>query len=331
MSPQVLPPFPTGWFAIAYSADLKSGEVTTTTFCGQEVVVFRDSSGRPAVLDAYCPHLGAHLGHGGTVSDEGIRCPFHGWLWSPEGRCVDMPYGGRISPGAKTRSWPVTEQDDVILAWNGAEAPTWSMPSFADRTWTPARRMLRTTRSHPQEILENTVDLAHFRFVHGTHAMKVTAQLCQDGPIFEVLIESDPTAVAEAFRLGEDAIHLKGSAVCHGPGLTAGSIGLPGVFKGLQRLYATPIDGEQLELRGVVTLQVAEGLETGNEFVDVIAESVFEQWDNDIEVWDTKRYLPKPLVNRSESLIPVYRRWYEQFYQPVWDVDEPRQHLVEMA
>jgi 3-ketosteroid 9alpha-monooxygenase subunit A len=109
MSPQVLPPFPTGWFAIAYSADLKSGEVTTTTFCGQEVVVFRDSSGRPAVLDAYCPHLGAHLGHGGTVSDEGIRCPFHGWLWSPEGRCVDMPYGGRISPGAKTRSWPVTE------------------------------------------------------------------------------------------------------------------------------------------------------------------------------------------------------------------------------
>jgi len=99
----------------------------------------------------------------------------------------------------------------------------------------------------------------------------------------------------------------------------------------LQRLYATPIDGEHLELRGVVTLQVAEGLETGTEFVDVIADSVFEQWDNDIEVWDTKRYLPKPLVNRSESLIPVYRRWYGQFYQPAREVDEPRQHLVETA
>ena len=97
------------------------------------------------------------------------------------------------------------------------------------------------------------------------------------------------------------------------------------MFKGLQRLYATPIDGEHLELRGVVTLQVAEGLETGTEFVDVIAESVFEQWDNDIDVWDTKRYLPKPLVNRSESLIPVYRRWYQQFYRPVRNVDEPRQ------
>ena len=68
-----------------------------------------------------------------------------------------------------------------------------------------------------------------------------------------------------------------------------------------------------------------------HEFVDVIAESVFEQWDNDIEVWNTKRYLPKPLVNRSESLIPVYRRWYEQFYRPVRDVDEPRQDLVETA
>ena len=329
MATQNLPPFPTGWFAIAYSADLKPGELKTTTFCGQEVVFFRGPSGCPAVLDAYCPHLGAHLGHGGTVSDAGVRCPFHGWLWSPEGRCVDMPYGGPISPGAKTRSWRVAEQDDVILVWNGTETPTWSMPSFVDRTWTPARRMLRTVRSHPQEILENTVDLAHFRFIHGTHAMKVTAQPRQDDPIFEVLIESDPNAVAESFRLGKDAIQLEGSAFCHGPGLTAGSIGVPGVFVGLQRLYATPIDGEHLELRGVVSLQIAEGLESGDDFADVIADSVFAQWDNDIEVWDTKRYLAKPLVNRSESLIPAYRRWYQQFYQRVPDVDEPRQRLVE--
>src|SRR5262245_21520613 len=114
MSLQLLPPFPTGWFAIAFSADLVSGAALTTRFCGQELVVFRDSSGRPAALDAYCPHLGAHLGKG-TVCDEGIRCPFHGWLWSSQGRCLEMPYGGRISPGAKTRSWPVAEQDDVIL------------------------------------------------------------------------------------------------------------------------------------------------------------------------------------------------------------------------
>ena len=159
--------------------------------------------------------------------------------------------------------------------------------------------------------------------------MRVTAPPKQDGPIFEVLIESDPNGVTEPFRLGEDAIQLAGSAFCHGPGMTAGAIGLAGVFRGLQRLYATPIDGEHLELRGVVTLEIAEGLETGDEFADVIADSVFEQWDNDIEVWNYKRYLPKPLVNRSESLIPAYRRWYQQFYQPVPDVS--RQRLVETA
>ena len=42
-----LPAFPTGWFAIAYSADLKPGEVTTTTFCGEEVIVFRNPRARP--------------------------------------------------------------------------------------------------------------------------------------------------------------------------------------------------------------------------------------------------------------------------------------------
>lgn len=315
MTAQGLPPFPRGWFAIAYSAELVPQNVLTARFCGQDVVVFRDSSGRPAVLDAYCPHLGAHLGKG-AVCEEGIRCPFHGWLWSPQGRCVEMPYGGRISPGAKTRSWPVVEQDDVILVWNGIQEPAWTMPCFDDRQWTTPRTMRRTLRSHPQEILENTADLAHFRFVHNTHAMKLKTNVAMSGPQFEVRIASDPDGVCEQFRLGPDAIQLDGTAFCHGPGLAAATIELPGVFTGLQRLYATPIDGEHIDLRGMINLQIVDGHETGDEFLGAIAQSVIDEWDHDIAVWENKRYLARPLVNRAETLIADYRRWYQQFYDP---------------
>lgn len=330
MKSQGLPPFPIGWFAIAYGADLVPDTVLTTRFCGQELVVFRDSFGRPAVLDAYCPHLGAHLGNG-TVRDEGIRCPFHGWLWSPQGRCVEMPYGGRVSPGAKTRSWPVAEQDDVILVWNGSQQPTWTMPTFSDRQWSAPRRMRRTIHSHPQEILENTADLAHFRFVHGTHPMKVTARVAMDGPRFEVEIESDPDAVSEQFRLGANALHLNGSAFCHGPGLAAATIGLPGVFSGLQRLYATPVDGAQIDLRGIVNLEIIDDNDTADEFLAVIADSVINEWDKDIAVWESKRYLPKPLLNRAETLIPDYRRWYQQFYQPDSSQTHDQRSLIDIA
>jgi nitrite reductase/ring-hydroxylating ferredoxin subunit len=330
MSSQGLPPFPTGWFAIAFSADLTPGAVLTTRFCGHELVVFRTSAGQPAVLDAYCPHLGAHLGKG-TVCDEGIRCPFHGWLWSSQGRCIEMPYGGRISPGAKTRSWPVAEQDDVILVWNGGQQPSWTMASFSDRQWTAPRRMRRTIHSHPQEILENTADLAHFRFVHGTHPMKVTARAAMDGPRFAVEIESDPDAVSEPFRLGANTLQLSGSAFCHGPGLAAATIGLPGIFSGLQRLYATPVDGAQIDLRGMVNLEIIDDNDTGEEFLGVIADSVINEWDKDIAIWESKRFLPNPLVNRAETLIPDYRKWYQQFYQPDPSPAEHQHSLIDIA
>ena len=44
------------------------------------------------VLDAFCPHLGAHLGMGGTVEGNALRCPFHGWEFATSGACTAIPY-----------------------------------------------------------------------------------------------------------------------------------------------------------------------------------------------------------------------------------------------
>ena len=55
------PPFPIGWFAVAPSADLAPGGLIERTFLGEQAVAFRTESGQPAVVSAYCPHLGANL------------------------------------------------------------------------------------------------------------------------------------------------------------------------------------------------------------------------------------------------------------------------------
>lgn len=314
-----LPPYPTGWFAVAASDELAPGEILSRTYFGQDLVIVRDQAGTVAVLDAYCPHLGAHLGHGGTVGEGCITCPFHGWEFALDGTCVGMPYGSRIPPAATTRSWPVVEQDGVVLVWHdprGAQ-PTWSMPSFEDRSWTKPRTMARTIRSHPQDILENTVDCAHFRFVHQTHIVQPVAEANIDGPTFEVVVVSDPDAVSEELRL-DDAVELAGTTLCHGPGLAAATLGArqPGVgLPTLQRLYATPIDGERIDLLGLVTVEIRDDdAAAAEEWAELIAPSVIENWDSDIPIWEHKRYLERPALNGTERMIPLYRRWYAQFY-----------------
>jgi phenylpropionate dioxygenase-like ring-hydroxylating dioxygenase large terminal subunit len=86
------PGIPRGWYAVAYSEELSRGEVIPLRYFDQDLVLFRTAAGDPVLLDAYCPHLGAHLGHGGQVEDSSIRCPFHGWRFSRQGQCVDIPY-----------------------------------------------------------------------------------------------------------------------------------------------------------------------------------------------------------------------------------------------
>ncbi len=80
------PAYANGWFRIAYSNELEAGQVLPLSLLGRELVLYRDEAGEAHVLDAYCRHLGAHLGHGGKVEGEGLRCPFHAWKWNGAGR-----------------------------------------------------------------------------------------------------------------------------------------------------------------------------------------------------------------------------------------------------
>ncbi|CAF0783309.1 unnamed protein product [Rotaria sordida] len=84
------PSFPNGWFWIINSCDLKPGHTKAISYCGRNLVLFRGTNGTPYVLDAFCAHMGAHLGFGGKVCHSTcIECPFHGWTFDGEtGDCV---------------------------------------------------------------------------------------------------------------------------------------------------------------------------------------------------------------------------------------------------
>ena len=86
------PPFyPNGWLPVLESSALKKSQILPIFAFGNDLVAFRSTAGEVTVLDAYCPHLGAHLGYGGRVMDDTVNCPFHGWVVNQNGDCIHIP------------------------------------------------------------------------------------------------------------------------------------------------------------------------------------------------------------------------------------------------
>ena len=113
-------PIPFGWYVVDYAEDLNSGDVKSVRYFGQDQVLFRTTNGEVSMLDAYCPHLGAHLGHGGIINGECIECPFHAWRWKADGRIGEIPYAKNIPQKAKDTQifkYPTVERNNLIYAW----------------------------------------------------------------------------------------------------------------------------------------------------------------------------------------------------------------------
>ena len=75
------PDNPTGWYRVAFADEVRPNEIASRTYFGMELIAFRTEDGTAHVMEAHCPHLGAHIGVGGSfarcraVAD--IGCGFH--------------------------------------------------------------------------------------------------------------------------------------------------------------------------------------------------------------------------------------------------------------
>src|SRR5258705_13408054 len=99
------PEYPASWYLFCHTAELRKGPLSKRVL-GHDLVVFRTASGRVALLNARCSHLGANLGCGRVVG-ESIQCPFHNWKYGADGRCTNVPGAGQIPSFARQDSYPV--------------------------------------------------------------------------------------------------------------------------------------------------------------------------------------------------------------------------------
>ena len=303
--------YPTGWFQVAYSHDVVGGGVTSLHYFGRRLLCYRGESGTAHVLDAYCPHLGADISVGGTVREDCVVCPFHGWKFDADGRNVEIPYTKAPNRVAKLQAWPTLEKAGMIFAWYspaGGE-PEWELPAIPEADdaafafHAPAEARWKF-RSHPQEVFENTVDVAHFASVHGVSAFG-DLSVDHDWPRFRAVAEVNfetprgPVSGAvdsELFGIGIDVVRHRG------------------LGSSCTLLTVTPIDGEYVDAR--YTFFVSLDPETGEKsrmgmgFV----RDFCKQIEQDIPIWEAKIYRDRPALARGESAITEFRNWANRSY-----------------
>jgi nitrite reductase/ring-hydroxylating ferredoxin subunit len=322
---KLLPPFPHGWYAVSLSEDLPVGTIRPLLFMGEEVVLFRTQAGKTCLVDAYCPHLGAHLGYGGTVIDETIRCPFHGFRYDTGGRCVSIPYGSQIPPKAVARTYPIKECHGLILAYHHSdhEPPTWEVPALDNNGWSPILSQEWTLRGHPQETTENSVDVGHFSEIHGYTAVEMLENLVTDGPYLNVSY-----AMSRAGSFWGHSVRAEFEIHAYGLGYSLVEVTVPeyGLHSRLFVL-ATPIDEQQITLRIAVCLHQAT--EPGRihpllallprTWVNrLLARQIFNGLVHDVRqdfvIWQHKRYVQPPILAAGDGPVGKFRIWARQFY-----------------
>lgn len=289
-------PVPNGWFIVAASADLAPGDVVPLYYFGRELVLFRDAAGVPHLLDAHCPHLGAHLGVGGQVEESCIRCPFHGWKYDgATGRCVDVPYDDvdYIPKTATARAYPVIERNHMIWAWHHLRggAPFYEVPEvpeFSDPDWLPIVVRDFEIATCCQEMAENNVDRAHFKFVHGTDAVP------------------EEEFVTDGYY--KRAVGMGGNFVREGYGLGLGVLRVKGFTTFLSS--TTPIDTDNVHLRWIFSAPASLGPGAAEQAADQYCEGISQ----DLAIWENKIYKEPPVLRPSEKDVSEHRRWSRQFY-----------------
>ena len=303
------PPFADGWFQIAYSGDVASGQAIPLSYFGKELVLFRDESGKASVLDAFCPHLGAHLGHGGKVVGDCIECPFHAWKFNGEGACTEVPYATRIPPKAKIEPWHMREINGMILVWHHGlgEAPSWEPPVFTeheDDAWTPYSTRKWKIRAHNQEMAENAVDSAHFRYLHGTHDMPTLAAE-RKGPLLHCHADTKMRAYGTIVTGALD-VH------CYGFGYS--TTRFTGIVETFLIGSVVPVDQDHVELRFSFTVKKGPNEMVTNTVADRFQAEIERQLEADIPVWENKIFLERPALCDGDGPIGIFRKWCRQFY-----------------
>jgi phthalate 4,5-dioxygenase oxygenase subunit len=160
------------WLPVYLSSDIAENDSKPRRLklLHENLIIFRDTSGRAVLVTEVCPHRGASL-YWGRNEDDGIRCAYHGWKFAADGRCVDMPNepaASNFKDKVRIRSYPVQERNGIIWTYMGPRQTPPPLPDLEFNCIPPEQITIRRDMQMTNWLqgLEGNIDSSHLSFLH---------------------------------------------------------------------------------------------------------------------------------------------------------------------
>jgi phthalate 4,5-dioxygenase len=160
---------------LASEAPTPGGDPVRVRLLGEDLVAFRDLNGRVGLIQENCPHRGASLYYGRNESGPGgtcgLRCPYHGWQFDADGRCIDMPSEPPTSSfkdRVTAKAYPTHESGGIVWTYMGAPDTMTPFRDFGSETLAPEH--ISATKMHTTcnwvQAMEGNLDTSHISWLH---------------------------------------------------------------------------------------------------------------------------------------------------------------------
>jgi nitrite reductase/ring-hydroxylating ferredoxin subunit len=134
---------------------------------GERLIAFRDSAGRPGLLNEFCAHRGTSLFFGRN-EEGGLRCSYHGWKYDVHGQCVDLPSEPQTACKVRLKAYPCIERGGVVWVYMGPAELQPEPPALEWCTVPASHRYIsrRWQECNYLQAMEGGIDTTHVSFVH---------------------------------------------------------------------------------------------------------------------------------------------------------------------
>lgn len=163
------------WHPVAAAGQLTEEKpIKAVKLLDEELVLYRDTKGAYGLVGEHCPHRAASLAFG-RVDADGIRCPYHGWKFDAQGKCLEQPAEPperSFKDKIKHTAYPVQKLGGLLFAYLGPE-PAPLLPRWDVLAWENGKRSIEVhevLRCNWLQPTENSVDPSHLYWLHGATA-----------------------------------------------------------------------------------------------------------------------------------------------------------------
>jgi 3-ketosteroid 9alpha-monooxygenase subunit A len=320
-----------GWHCLGLASAFADGKPHAIHGFGTKLVVWQDSSGELNVLDGYCRHMGGDLTQG-EVKGDNIACPFHDWRWGGDGKCKEIPYARRVPLRARTHRYETAIVNGQLMIWNDPEGSAADrdilppeLPDVLTDKYTPwSWHTKEINGSHCRELIDNVADMAHFYYVH--FAFPTSFRNIFEGHTATQFMESTGRPDTAGGGYGDVNSTLKSEATYYGPAYMINWLEVD--YKGFITEVILinchiPTGPNSFTLQYGIAVKKPEGLDEkttayiAKKYADMFGDGFLQ----DVAIWENKVPIQNPLLCEEDGPVYQLRRWYEQFYVDVADIE----------